>query len=179
MRLTPTQQKYLKFIHLIMASAWVSGAIALQLLAIPKLFVQSGGELAGIDTAIHWVDMGIVVVLGAYGCLITGFIYSAFTSWGFCKHRWILVKWIAIIAMILFGTFYLGVWEKEMLAISAATGLAALEDKNYLTPQWLYIGFGSLQTCFILFLVWISVMKPWKRNNGGNLKSEEQAKTEN
>lgn len=41
-----------------------------------------------------FIDYAIVIP-GAILAVATGIIYGIFTKWGFFKHRWITVKWIA------------------------------------------------------------------------------------
>ena len=74
----------------------------------------------------------MVVILGAFGCLITGLIYSSFSNWGFFKHTWLILKWIITVAAILFGTFFLGPWETTMMEISGKLGMSSLSDQTYL-----------------------------------------------
>jgi hypothetical protein len=77
--------------------------------------------------------MAVVVVPGAFGCLATGSIYSSFSNRGFFKHNWMIFKWVVTVAAILFGTFFLGPWETNMMEISGkfAPETAALSIKAY------------------------------------------------
>ena len=47
----------------------------------------------------------IVVIPGAILTVVTGVIYGMFTNWGFFKHKWIIVKWILGITIIIVGIF--------------------------------------------------------------------------
>jgi hypothetical protein len=64
--------------------------VSLLLLYFLKRGVTDGRVLFGINRSIHHVDMAVVVIPGACGCLITGLIYSVFSNWGFFKQRWLL-----------------------------------------------------------------------------------------
>ena len=105
----------------------------------------------------------IVVVGGAVGCLLTGLVYSLMTNWGFFKFRWIAVKWISTILLILFGTFLLGPWLNEMAAISANEYALALMNPKYLYDEKMNMIWGTAQFGINILLVIISVLKPWKR----------------
>jgi hypothetical protein len=59
------------------------GRVALALLYFLKDKVNDGGVLYGINQSIHHVDMHIVVIPGAFGCLLTGLIYGIFSNWRF------------------------------------------------------------------------------------------------
>ncbi len=176
MQLSPNGSKWLKIIHLFCAACWIGGALSLVLLHFPRLIgLGDGSELHGIDRAAHVIDMGIVVTLGAFGCLLSGFVYSAFTRWGFIKHKWIIAKWFITIACIAFGTLFLGPWEVTMGEISATLGQNAHSDGAYNLARWCNAIFGFAQGCVLCFVVWVSVMKPWgkKATAASNTTSQE------
>lgn len=154
--------RWLKVIHLLCVSSWIGGAISLLLLYFLKTDVKDGGVLWGINQSIHHVDMAVVVIPGAIGCLLTGLAYSALSNWGFFKQRWIIVKWVVTVTAIGFGTFFLGPWETAMMNISGEMGLAALSDTEYIFNQRMNFWFGTLQCLVLMATVWISVFKPWR-----------------
>ena len=117
-KLKSQQLKWLKCFHLIAVSCWVGGAVSLMLLYFLKSGVTDGGVLYGINQSIHHVDKIVVVIPGAFGCLVTGLIYSSFSNWGFFKQTWLIFKWIVTVSAIIFGTFFLGPWETTMMEIS-------------------------------------------------------------
>jgi len=158
--------KWLKGIHLIAASSWIGGAISLLSLYFLKTGVTDGSELYGINRSIHHVDMSIVVIPGAIGCLLTGLVYSLFSNWGFFRHRWLTFKWIVTVSAILFGTFFLGPWETAMMDISGRIGIASLHDTAYLWNQRMNLLFGSLQVTLLVATLFISIFKPWKSVKG-------------
>ncbi len=154
--------KWLKGFHLIAVSCWVGGAVSLILLYFLKNGVPDGNVLYGINQSIHHVDMAVVVIPGAFGCLITGLIYSSFTNWGFFKHKWMIFKWIVTIVAILFGTFYLGPWETNMMEISGKIGISSLSDSEYLYNEKMNLIFGTIQVLVLMTTIFISILKPWK-----------------
>ena len=154
--------KWLKGFHLIAVSSWVGGGVALILLYFLKNGVTEGHVLYGINQSIHHVDMAVVVIPGAFGCLFTGLIYSSFSNWGFFKHPWMIFKWIVTITAILFGTFFLGPWETNMMEISGKIGISALNDSEYLYNEKMNLIFGSIQVLVLMITIFISIFKPWK-----------------
>ena len=153
--------KILKLLHLLAACCWIGGAASLSVLNLSQRTSDTEGVLYGINTASHLIDMWIVVVFGALGCLITGFLYGLLTNWGFFKHTWLIWKWILTIAAILSGTFFLGVWESSMLEMSREMGQAALQDNAYLSVKTRHLMLSSVQIAALIFMVWLSVFKPW------------------
>jgi uncharacterized membrane protein len=154
--------KWLKGFHLIAVSCWIGGAVALLLLYFLKNGVADGGVLYGMNQSIHHVDMAVVVIPGAFGCLVTGLIYSSFSNWGFFKHTWLVFKWIVTVSAILFGTFFLGPWETNMMEISGKLGLSSLNDPVYLYNEKMNMIFGTVQVFILLTTIFISIFKPWK-----------------
>jgi len=158
--------KWLKGFHLIAVSCWVGGAVALLLLYFLKDGVTQDGVLYGINQSIHHVDMVVVVLPGAFGCLVTGLIYSSLSNWGFFKHTWLICKWIITVTAILFGTFFLGPWETTMMEISGKMGMSSLTDPSYLYNEKMNLIFGALQALVLMITIFISIFKPWKSLKG-------------
>ncbi len=157
--------RWLKVMHVICVACWIGGAVSLLLLYFLKAKVDDPGVLYGINQSIHHVDMAVVVVPGAIGCLLTGLGYSALSKWGFFKQRWLIAKWIITVSAIFFGTFFLGPWETEMMNISGEMGLASLENPDYLYNQRMNLWFGTLQCLVLITTVWISIFKPWRKSS--------------
>ena len=164
MKFSPAQTKWLKCFHLLAVAGWVGGALSLMLLHFLRFegAEEIGDILHGIDRASHLIDMGVVVLLGAIGCLLTGLLYSLFTNWGFFRHKWLIIKWAITIFGILAGTFFLGPWETAMNDISRQQGGAALLDAKYLSSMYLNFWFGILQVVLLVSAMFLSVFKPWK-----------------
>jgi len=154
--------KWLKGFHLIAVCCWIGGAVGLLMLYFLKNGISDGGVLYGINQSIHHVDITVVVIPGAFGCLITGLIYSLFSNWGFFKHKWLILKWVVTITAILFGTFFLGPWETAMMEISGKLGIAALHDPAYRYNAHMNMVWGTVQVLVLMITVFISVFKPWK-----------------
>ena len=160
-KLTPQAIKILKMFHLFFAFCWVISALVL----CGLLFMthpDSGDELYMCSLIVKIVD-DYFIIPGAVGVLITGLIYSIGTNWGFFKHTWITVKWIMTILQVVFGTFVLGPFVDNNVILTDQLRDVALMDSvvlgNILTVQiW-----GTVQLSLLLFMVVISVQKPWRR----------------
>ncbi|HEX2966602.1 MAG TPA: DUF2269 family protein [Syntrophorhabdaceae bacterium] len=161
-KLSANGMRWLKFFHLIAVSSWIGGCIALLFLYFLKTDVSDGSILYGINQSIHHVDMWVVVMPGAFGCLATGLVYSLFTNWGFFKHIWIVLKWIITLAAIVSGTVLLGPWENNMLELSRRLGINALTDPTYVFSEKMNFIFGLIQFAMLVFAAYLSVFKPWK-----------------
>jgi hypothetical protein len=60
----------------------------------------------------------ILIIPGAVGSLVSGFLICRKTSWGFIRYRWVIAKWIATLSAILVGTVLLGPWQMQMVKLS-------------------------------------------------------------
>jgi hypothetical protein len=160
-KLGASGRKVLRTIHLIMAGLWIGGAVGLNLMIIGLQSAESDGQLLGFNLACKFMD-DAVLIPGAMGCLITGFIISLKTNWGFKKHRWVLIKWFLTVFCILFGTFYLGPTVNDQPLISGAEGLAALANPEYMNNYYSSLKGGLFQVICLVFMFYLSVFKPFK-----------------
>ena len=119
-------------------------------------------ELYGINVSMKFID-DFVIIPGAVGCFITGMLYSIFTKWGWFKQRWITIKWAINIFGILSGTFFLGPWLNSLAPLSKAGGINVLTDPVYINNKHMLWYLGTFQVATLIFAVFISVIKPWKK----------------
>ena len=155
------QQRWLKCFHLFFVCLWVAGVVTITLM-IFIMKANDGMELYGIDISKKLVD-DFIIIPGAIGSFFTGLLYSIFTKWGWFKHRWVTVKWAITLFGMVFGTFFLGPWLNAMPPISMMKGLAALSDTAYMHSQQMLYLWTPFTLVLVLFALFISVLKPWKR----------------
>ncbi|MFW5770605.1 MAG: hypothetical protein ACOCX9_04140 [Spirochaetota bacterium] len=153
--------RWLKVIHLLFVSMWVGGGISLVLVF---WFTQptTGDELYGVNLSMKIID-DFTIIPGALGSVLIGIVYGIWTKWGFFRHRWITVKWVLTLVQVLFGTFFLGPWLNENVAIAGKLRDKAFTDPQFLCNQQMNGIFGILQVTLLLVVIWISVFKPWKQ----------------
>jgi hypothetical protein len=161
-RLGKNGTKLLKILHYVALACWFGGATTLVLLNRCNEAAVSEGMLPGMNTAAHLADLWVIIP-GALGCLATGLAFSLFTPWGFFRHGWLTCKWVLTVACILTGTFFLGVWEEEMLAASLALGNAALADGAYQAVRTRHFLLACAQVGALLLMIVLSVFRPKKR----------------
>ncbi len=152
--------KVLKTIHLLLVMMWVTGVLAMATLYLLK--PKSGDELYMVLNIILFIDW-VFVIPGAILTVVVGMIYGFFTNWGFFKYRWITVKWIVAILIILAGTFYYSPLLEQSLEIADQTRDAALDNPVIATNTIQTLISSSIQGLALIILVVISVFKPWKK----------------
>ncbi|NTW03537.1 MAG: hypothetical protein HGA19_20060 [Oscillochloris sp.] len=153
---------WLKGFHILFTAAWVGAAVCMILLHF-SYRPGTGSETHTVLAALKRID-DWVIIPSAIGSLLTGLLISWLTPWGFFKWRWVTVKWIGTIAVMLFGTFCLGPWLNGMEAMAAANPQSALQDPTFLSNRQLMSYAVGPQLFLLLFMVFISVLKPWKRS---------------
>lgn len=163
MKLSAKGMKALKVVHLVCAIAWFGSAISMNLLR-HLVDVNDAVGMYWMAEILEAIDMQILVP-GAVGCLVTGIVYGIFTNWGFFKHKWLVLKWVLTIFMILFGTFYMGPLVKENVII----GKAVMEGGGDTAIYWHNVSAnavaGLLQLILLTVVTVVSVYKPWKRSD--------------
>lgn len=165
-RLGSGAQKWVKGFHAVFACMWVGAAICL---SVKQFFINpaDGGELYGIIATMDFIDIYIIIP-GAVGVLLTGIIYSTWTHWGWFKHNWIVIKWAICLYGVIFGTYPLGPWMSELAHISSKAGLEALSNPTFLHNRQMLLIFGTFQAATLIFAVFITALKPWKRRKSKN-----------
>lgn len=155
--------KVLKIFHLCGAACWLGGAVSMILLNLYSVEATREGMLCGINFSSHVVDMWVVITLGLGGCVFTGLLYGLLTPWGFFRQRWVTVKWAITAICFASGWIFLGRWEGALLAMSEAAGNAALQEAAYQQVRVRHLAGSLVQLGLLVFLVAISVIRPWKR----------------
>ena len=163
-KFSPQAMKILKMLHVSFAFCWVIAAlILLSLLVIPK--PESGDELYMQSRIVQIVD-DYFVIPGALGSLLTGLLYGIGTHWGFFKHTWITAKWILTILQIAFGTFVLGPYVNDNVILVDQLRDAAMTDPVFRGNVQITLIGGGIQFALLVFMVVISVQKPWRKRAG-------------
>lgn len=163
MLLSNNAQKILKVFHLLAVCFWVGGGMGLLLLLYAAMDATSADELFGILKSYSFINVIVTVYMGAYASFFTGLAYSLCTNRGFFRHKWIVLKWLMTLGMILGGSFFLGPWSTRMLEMAKSSGLAALQD-----PEFQKIYAMHTKTLFVYMAIFVvatvlSVYKPWER----------------
>ena len=129
------------------------------MLLLTTLPTQESHELYMRSLATKRLD-DLLIIPGALGCLLTGIIYGIWTNWGFFKHRWLTIKWILTVAAVLFGTFIMGPWVDGNIYEDVAK--YTMENSEFFSNVHNTIVWGGVQIFALLFLIAISVLKPWR-----------------
>ena len=158
--LPPKAVKLLKSLHLIFAGLLL-GAAAGVLVSL-RLMYTRGDNLDHLTADMFQAYLVNGLFLWSfYGLLATAVVSSLFTSWGFFRHTWIVLKWVGLTLMVFFSVKGL---------IPAVDGMAALSDGLYSIPnagelyRELYRQAAAMSSVVMgigVILAGISVFKPF------------------
>ncbi|MCA1672747.1 MAG: hypothetical protein LC799_11270 [Actinobacteria bacterium] len=94
-----------------------------------------------------------MLIYFANAAAYTGIMLAALTAWGFFRHWWVTVKFVATIVVTVVGIALLGQWRQEMIDATRSGGPG---------PSTLLVMSGVAATVTVLgFLTWVSIAKPW------------------
>lgn len=161
-KLSVKPKNWLLSLHVASGGMWLGAAFCIVATAIIKRDIPNGDERYAINSVLKFIDDWIIIPTALLSLLTGGFL-SWLTIWGFTKHYWVIVKWVATVALITTGTIWLGPWLNAMTAISETERLQALHNPLYVLDQQRVIIGGLLQTACLLAIIAISVLKPWGR----------------
>lgn len=170
-KLNVNQKNWLVSAHVIFAALWTGTVLSMFLLAFKNQHSTNADVLQALNSAINLLD-DYVVIPSAIGSLLTGTFLCWLTVWGFFRYYWVIVKWIATVALMIVGTFWLFPWANAATAISEAQRLQALENPLYsFDAKGVLIG-AVVQVVCLVVIITISLLKPWGRRA---LKEQEKA----
>jgi uncharacterized membrane protein len=162
MKLNVRQRNWLLSLHIAAGGLWFGTALCLVAIALGGRSLNDGEGLYGINIARGLLGE-FVIVPTAVLSVITGVLLCVFTSWGFFKHRWVMVKQVMTLMLIAIGSAFLGPWTKEMTAISEVARAQSLQNSRYLDLQQVFTIVGAVQTLALSIVIAISVIKPWSK----------------
>ena len=155
-KLSGNGYKIIKIIHILSASIWIgSGVVVFFLLA----FILNKNNASELLLAVHYIDL-IIIIPANTVTMITGFIFSIFSNWGFFKNKWIIIKYcINFIPMILGGIIFAPAIFK-MLSIADEIGGDAIIDPDFIKLKYLFNGSLIIILVLLLMAVFLTVFKP-------------------
>ena len=91
-----------KALHLLSACIRLGTATTVVLLQCLKGWSEDGRLLLALNRNFSILDFGLIIP-GAMGSALTGFMMCKKTSWGFTRYPWIITKEVLTITLILIG----------------------------------------------------------------------------
>ncbi len=152
----------LKTLHILSACLWFGAAMSVILLHCARGWSNNYTQLVALNENFSLLDIALIIP-GAMGSATTGFLICRTTSWGFTRFWWIIAKGIATICGILIGTALLGPWQMQMVKLSKIITLSTQAGTSYISIRLLFTLVSFLQIFLLIFIITLSVRKPWGR----------------
>ncbi|MCU0567340.1 MAG: hypothetical protein MUF49_12165 [Oculatellaceae cyanobacterium Prado106] len=156
------QKNWLVSAHVASGGVWLGTAICMVVIALNHQTATNGDELYAVNAVLKLLD-DVVIIPAAMLSLLTGGLLSWLTIWGFTKFYWVITKWIATVALIVFGSFWLGPWTNAATAIAQTERLQALTNPLFMFDFKAAATGGAVQVFCLFVIISISVLKPWGR----------------
>ena len=113
-----------------------------------------------IDKSIFFLFDSIIMNV-SIAVAITVLIFSTFTKWGFLKYYWIMTKWFILILLAIIIMFFADPSVNGMAALSDTLKIQVQNNEDYHYYEHQSIIYTILQLILLIFVVFISVVKPW------------------
>lgn len=144
------------FFHVIVSLGWMGAGLANIVLAMTAAYGGRGPAAVRAAYDFMWQLELFLIIPGAFLALGTGVLLSLTTRWGLVQHWWVLVKLVLTVGVILFSTFFVGVWVEKSIQATAAGAVSSAHA--YVLAWWPFLNVAAF-----LVMTWASIDKPWGR----------------
>lgn len=153
-------QRALVAAHIALACVWI-GALAATLLIVGVQQVHPvPAWRPGLDRAVLLMHDHLIVN-ASYGFIVTGLVFSLFTSWGAFRLWWVALKWLLLAALGLALPLWVAPHVSAMAGLSDATAGRVEALPAYAEHARAVMVAAAAQLLVLLAMVALSVFKPW------------------
>jgi len=153
-------KKILLSIHILLIAMWIGTLFATMLVLLLKHNTFNVVQFGSVDKAIFLLFDSIIINI-SIAVAISGLVFSLFTTWGFFRFYWVITKWITIIVLAIIIMFWASPAVNGMAALSDSLSIKVLTHPDYIDSEHQYILFAVVQLILLIFIIFISVIKPW------------------
>jgi hypothetical protein len=154
-------RRWLKAFHVLFSMTWIGAGITSEIIPFFTGNATSGAELYAYNEVIKMGD--IIIIPCAVLCIITGLVLCWQTPWGFFKYWSVVIPLVVWIVALMIGIVWLSPLPGDLIRISKAEGLAALQNEEYLYALRMVKILGAVQVILLIFAAFVSVIRPWGR----------------
>jgi hypothetical protein len=159
MRLGKRGTKFMRTFHIITASIWQGSVVCLFALMCRCFFGMDAQTFLVVAPQVTSA-FPLVVLPAALLTIGQGVIYGI-SGWGFARHRWVLLKWVAVFALI--GLTGAGTITQMFAAIEVARSGGFIGGfADGIGP----LSFTAAQVAIMVAATTLSVCKPALRKRG-------------
>lgn len=153
-------QRALLTLHIGLACVWVGALVAILLLVGVQQARPAPAWSPGLDRAVLLIHEHLVIN-ASYGFIVTGLVFSLFTSWGAFRLWWIALKWLLLAALGVALPAWVSPHVSAMTALSdSMSGHVQAAAAHAQHARAVMIA-AAAQVVVLAFIVALSVFKPW------------------
>lgn len=158
-KMSEKNEKILKIVHLAAMSIWFSSLFIMFAICITIPNLKSSDTFYYAHYINSIIDFRILTP-AAILTFLTGVIYGIFTKWKVKENKWLKIKVLITVILILLGTFWLGPTLSDMTTTAEKEGFSLLTNESYLTKLHLITWFSAINAIILFFAIAISTFKP-------------------
>jgi hypothetical protein len=145
----------MRVIHVLASQIWFGAVVCILGYSVLCFNNRDAGEFLILVKLIPELYKTVVLPF-AMLCVIQGILYGIFSKWGFFKFRWITLKWIMVILVIVCtGMGGIG----QIFSIIAAVEQGGIRELTFYDGR-IFFAFSVLQIFFLSSMTVLSVLKP-------------------
>ena len=153
-------KKILLGLHIFLIAVWTGTLIAILWLQLSKHTFFSPEHFAIVDR-ISFIVFDTIVMNVSILVVLSGLIFSMYTSWGFFKLRLVIFKWLGVGFLAVLLMIFAGPAVNGMAAMSDIFEAHAAADPEYTAFEGEVIYATIIQIAVLILIVFVSVLKPW------------------
>ena len=159
MKLQKKGMKFLRTFHILTASIWFGGVICIGVIVRICFFSLDESAFLIVAPLVPSLYSTVIMPVGLL-IILQGIVYGCFTGWGFFKHRWITLKWVSLVlVMLCTGMGAIGQMFSAIEKVKAQGLNGGFADGG------IVLLFIVLQSLYLAFMIAISVYKPALNKN--------------
>lgn len=158
-RLRGMKLRWLKTLHICFAALWAGATVCITLVQF-DFTPENGAQMAAYRSILWSIDK-FVVAPAAACCMVTGFCYSAMTSFGFVKYWWVITKWLVTLGYNVVGFLLLSPWLESMARLSREMPAILPVPEGSILLSALQGTVVLVQLGVVSLMVVITILKPW------------------
>jgi uncharacterized protein with FMN-binding domain len=155
-----TGKRVLLAAHITLACIWIGALFVTLLLVGVQLAHPVAAWRPGLDRALLLVH-DTLVVNASYGFIVTGLLFSLFTTWGAFRLWWIALKWVLLALLGLALPLWVAPHVSGMTAWSDALSGETAGNAAYASHVQAVLLATATQLIVLVGIVALSVFKPW------------------
>lgn len=153
-------RRLLLVLHIGLTCIWLGAlAVTILLVGVQQLHPVAAWR-PGLDRAVLLVHDALVVN-ASYGFILTGLVFSLFTSWGAFRLWWVSLKWVLLAGLGLALPLWVAPHVSALSALSDAMSGEVAGQAAYAAHAQAVMLASAVQAAVLLGIVAVSVFKPW------------------